>query len=110
VPKVWQCLSENTQQSIRAIAAVTGIPKSSVHRHLKAIERRQQHAESYLWETAEGGEWRKLMVFGVIYCFGIKGGIGADSLSDFFICCTWSSGLGVLPVRCGSWKCKSKGK
>jgi hypothetical protein len=83
VPKVWQCLSENTQQSIRAIAAVTGIPKSSVHRHLKAIERRQQHAESYLWETAEGGEWRKLMVFGVIYCFGIKGGIGADSLSDF---------------------------
>jgi DNA-binding transcriptional ArsR family regulator len=78
---------ENTQQSIRAIAAVTGIPKSSVHRHLKAIER-QQHAESYLWETAEGGEWRKLMVFGVIYCFGIKGGIGADSLSDFFICCT----------------------
>jgi hypothetical protein len=41
------------------------------------------------------------MVFGVIYCFGIKGGIGADSLSDFFICCTWSSGLGVLPVRCG---------
>jgi hypothetical protein len=77
-------LSENTQQSIRAIAAVTGIPKSSVHRHLKAIERRQQHAESYLWETAEGGEWRKLMVFGVIYCFGIKGGIGADSLSDFF--------------------------
>lgn len=82
--KVWQCLSENTQQSIRAIAAVTGIPKSSVHRHLKAIERRQQHAESYLWETAEGGEWLRLLVFGVIYCFGIKGGIGADSLSAFF--------------------------
>jgi hypothetical protein len=110
VPKVWQCLSENTQQSIRAIAAVTGIPKSSVHRHLKAIERRQQHAESYLWETAEGGEWRKLMVFGVIYCFGIKGGIGADSLSDFFSSVALGAADCVLPVRCGSWKCKSKGK
>lgn len=82
--KVLQCLCQRTQQSIRAIAMGTGIPKSSVHRHLKAIERRQQYGESYLWETAEGGEWLKLLVFGVIYCFGIKGGIGADSLSAFF--------------------------
>ena len=82
--KVLQCLCQRTQQSIREIAAVTGIPKSSVHRHLKAIERRQQYGESYLWETAEGEEWLKLLVFGVIYCFGIKGGIGADSLSAFF--------------------------
>lgn len=82
--KVLQCLCQRTQQSIREISAVTGIPKSSVHRHLKAIERRQQYGDSYLWETAEGEEWLKLLVFGVIYCFGIKGGIGADSLSAFF--------------------------
>jgi len=82
--KVLQCLCQRTQQSIRAIAAVTGIPKSSVHRHLKALKRRQQYGESYLWETAEGGEWLRLLVFGVIYCFGIKGGIGSESLSAFF--------------------------
>ena len=82
--KVLQCLSERRQQSIRAIASLTGIPKSSVHRHLKAIEHRQQYGESYLWETVEGGEWLRLLVFGVIYCFGIKGGIGAESLSAFF--------------------------
>ncbi|MFM7448016.1 MAG: DUF6399 domain-containing protein [Leptolyngbyaceae cyanobacterium] len=82
--KVLQCLSEKTHQSLRAIAAATGIPKSSVHRHLKAMERRQQYAESYLWETVEGANWLRLLVFAVIYCFGIKGGIGAESLSAFF--------------------------
>lgn len=82
--KVWQCLCEQTKKTIREIADSTGIPKSSVHRHKKAIERRQQNKESYLWETEEGEEWLRLLVFGVIYCFGIKGGIGADSLSTFF--------------------------
>ena len=82
--KVWRCSAVFSQQSIRAIAVATGIPKSSVHRHLKTIERRQQYAESYLWETDAGEEWLKLLVFGVIYCFGIKGGIGAESLSAFF--------------------------
>lgn len=82
--KILQCLGEKTHQSLRAIAAATGIPKSSVHRHLKTIERRQQYGESYLWETEEGGAWLRLLVFGVIYCFGIKGGIGAERLSVFF--------------------------
>lgn len=82
--KVLHCLSVKAQQSIRAIAVATGIPKSSVHRHLRAIARRQQHAESYLWETEEGAEWLRLLVFGTIYCFGIKGGIGSESLSEFF--------------------------
>lgn len=82
--KVWQCYAVKTQHSIRAIAAVTGIPKSSVHRHLRSMARRQQHPESYLWETEEGAKWLRLLVFGAIYCFGIKGGIGAESLSAFF--------------------------
>jgi hypothetical protein len=82
--KILQCLSEKTHQSLRAIAVATGIPKSSVHRHLKAIERRQQYGESYLWETVEGSNWLRLLVFAVIYCFGIKAGIGAESLSAFF--------------------------
>ena len=82
--KVWECLLGKTDQSLRAMSAATGIPKSSVHRHKKSIERRQQHAESYLWETVEGENWLRLLVFGVIYCFGIKGGIGSESLSAFF--------------------------
>ena len=82
--KVWQCWSENTKQSIRTIAKKTGITKSSVARHQIAIKNRRQYPESHLWETPEGQAWLKLLVFAVIYCFGIKGGIGADSLSVFF--------------------------
>jgi hypothetical protein len=37
-----------------------------------------------LWETVEGANWLRLLVFAVIYCFGIKAGIGAESLSAFF--------------------------
>lgn len=82
--KVFQCIHEKTQQSIRVIASVTGIPKSSVARHLQAIKRRSQYPESYFWETEAGREWLRLLVFAVIYEFGIKGGIGSDSLSSFF--------------------------
>lgn len=82
--KVWACLQRNAQQSVRDIARATGIAKSSVQRHLQAIRGRQQYPESFLWETEEGEQWLARLVFGVIYCFGIKEGSGAKSLSNFF--------------------------
>jgi hypothetical protein len=82
--KIFECIHEKAHQSIRTIASVTGIPKSSVGRHLRVIKRRTQHPESYFWETEEGGEWLRLLVFAMIYDFGVKGGIGSDSLSSFF--------------------------
>lgn len=78
-----QCWQETTCRSLRAIAKATGISKSSVGRHLKTRSRQQQNPESYFWETAAGENWLRLLVFGVIYCFGIKGGIGSESLSAF---------------------------
>ncbi len=53
--KVLQCLREKTQQSIRAIARATGIPKSSVHRQLMAIKGRQQYAPVVLVVNGGGG-------------------------------------------------------
>lgn len=82
--KIFECIRKKAHQSIRAIASVTGIPKSSVGRHLRSIKKRTQHPESYFWETEEGGKWLRLLVFAVIYDFGVKGGIGSDSLSSFF--------------------------
>jgi len=81
--KVSLCWQEGTNLSRRAIAKILGISKSSVQRHLTTQFRRQKYPESQMWETTEGQDWLRLLVFGVIYCFGIKGGIGADSLSDF---------------------------
>lgn len=75
--KVLQCLCAKTQLSLRAIAEATGIPKSSVHRHLKTIVRRQQYAESYLWETVEGEDWRSFAgVWGDKIASASKGELG----------------------------------
>ena len=57
--------------------------KSSVHRHRQAIKRRNQYPESSFWETAAGSQWLSRLIFGLVYYFGIKQGVGAESLSEF---------------------------
>ena len=58
--------------------------KSSDHRHLKALARRNQQPESELWETAAGAAWLRLLALAVLYSFGLRHPVGADALSDFF--------------------------
>ena len=82
--KVADCIKTDANQGIESIASAIGISKSSVHRHQQGIARRNQYAESELWETASGSSWLKRLVIGVLYHFGIKHGIGAESLSEFF--------------------------
>ena len=82
--KVADCIKTNAKQGIESRATTLGISKSSVHRHHQAIARRNQHPESGLWETAAGTAWLLRLVVGVIYHFGIKHGVGAESLSEFF--------------------------
>ncbi len=55
--QICKCLCENGKQSIRDVAHRTGFSKSSVHRHKQAMERRDVHPESWLWETEEGRRW-----------------------------------------------------
>ncbi len=81
--KVFQAVKEKSAKGIQAIASATGIPKSSVHRHQQAIVRRNQYPESEWWETEAGSAWLKLLVFGSIFFFGIKHGIGVGELSQF---------------------------
>jgi Family of unknown function (DUF6399) len=81
--KVAACVKENVKQSLKSIAVVTGLHPSSVNRHRKAIERRNQHPESSFWETELGTQWLKRLVFGLVYYFGLKQGVGAESLSEF---------------------------
>jgi hypothetical protein len=82
--KISQFFQETKNYSQRAIAKILGISKSSVQRHLSTRSRLNQRPESHFWETVEGEKWLRLLVFGVIYCFGIKGGVGAESISTFF--------------------------
>ena len=82
--KVADYIKTNVNQTLAAIAAATGVSKSSVHRHQQSIEQRQQYPESDWWETKVGYVYLVRLVVGVIYFFGIKQGVGAESLSEFY--------------------------
>ena len=58
--------------------------KSSVHRHQQSALRRNQHPESFLWETEAGQAWLARLIFATLYLFGVKNHIGAGQLSEFF--------------------------
>jgi len=70
--------------SIRKLAKCVKISKSSAHRIVIAVQKRNIHPESHFWESAAGMRWLKLLVFGAIFHFGIRHGVGADMISDFF--------------------------
>src|SRR5438309_367016 len=72
------------KQSIRNLADRTGLSKSSVHRHLQAMDRRDRSPESSLWETPAGRAWLIRLVVATLFVFGFKRGVGAETLSEFF--------------------------
>ena len=82
--KVAECIYIKGSQGLQAIANATGLSISSVYRHQQAIARRNQYPESWWWEIPVGSQCLKVLVLGVVYYFGIKHGIGAESLSGFF--------------------------
>ena len=54
---IFNAICDYGKQSVRHLAARTGLSKSSVHRHLQAIDRRDRYPESALWETEAGRTW-----------------------------------------------------
>ena len=83
--RICKCLCDYGQQSVRYLAQQTGIPKSSVHRLTQAMQHRDHHPESWLWETAEGRQWLTRLVIATLYTFGLKRGVGLDTISEFFV-------------------------
>ena len=75
---------EHGKESVRKLAQNLALKKSSVHRHIKAIERRNKYPESALWETESGAKWLFILVLAAMYVFGLKSNVGADRLSEFF--------------------------
>src|SRR2546421_4628696 len=81
---IFNAIREHGQQSIRRLAERTGLSKSSVHRHLQAAGRRDRSPEAWLWETPEGRHWLIRLVVATLYTFGLKRGVGAETISEFF--------------------------
>ena len=82
--KVAECIHVKGIEGLQAIANATGLSISSVYRHQQAIARRNQRPESWWWEIPVGSHCLRVLVLGVVYYFGIKHSIGAESLSEFF--------------------------
>ncbi|TVR66451.1 MAG: hypothetical protein EA420_01660 [Candidatus Competibacteraceae bacterium] len=83
--QICTVLRERGPQSIRKLAQATGLPKSSVDRHCKGLrERAGQVPEAELWEPEQGARWLRVLVLAVLLVFGLKGGMGAERISEFF--------------------------
>jgi DNA-binding transcriptional ArsR family regulator len=82
--RIFNAIREHGKQSIRHLARHTGLSKSSVHRHLQAINRRDRYPESSLWDTEAGRHWLLRLVVATIFLCGLTRGVGAETLSAFF--------------------------
>src|SRR5215468_538818 len=82
--RIFNSIREHGKQTIRSLADRTGLSKSSVHRHLQAIDRRDRYPESSLWETEAGRAWLIRLIVATLFVFGFKRGVGAETLGEFF--------------------------
>jgi hypothetical protein len=80
---VLNSIREHGKQSLRNLADRTGLSKSSVHRHLQAMDRRDRYPESSFWATPAGRAWLMRLVAATLFEFGLKRGVGAETLSEF---------------------------
>jgi Family of unknown function (DUF6399)/IclR helix-turn-helix domain len=99
---ICNSICEHGQQSVRHLAERIGLSKSSVHRHLQAIKRRDGYPESSLWETEAGRAWLIRLVVATLFVFGLKRGVGAATLSEFFRRLRLEAQVGCSPsaLRC----------
>jgi hypothetical protein len=95
--RIFKCLCDHGRQGVRRIAQQTGLSKSSVHRLTQARERRDIHPESWLWETAEGRQWLTRLLVATLYTFGLKRGVGVDTMSEFFARLRLATQVGCSP-------------
>ena len=82
--RIFNSIRDHSTQSIRQLARHTGLSKSSVHRHTQAMARRDRYPESWLWETPAGRNGLIRLVVATLFMFGLKRGVGAETISEFF--------------------------
>ncbi|NEP53575.1 MAG: DNA-binding protein [Moorea sp. SIO3C2] len=105
---VFEALQKKSAKGIEAMASAIGISKSSVARHQKGIERRNQYEASHLWESEAGSVWLKQMVCGTIFYFGIKHGIGVGEISKFLKALELEHHVGCSPSALARLKTQLK--
>src|SRR5215475_15082061 len=99
---IFNAIRDYGKQSIRSLADRTGLSKSSVHRHLQAMERRDRSPESSFWETEAGRTWLIRLMVATLFVFGLKRGVGAETRSEFLGRLRLDAHVGCSPsaLRC----------
>ena len=77
-------IQEKGKRAIRRIGENIGISKSAAGRQMVSQKERLQYPESPLWETAEGFNFIIRLYVVTLYTFGMKRGVGMESISEFF--------------------------
>ena len=77
-------IQDKGKRTVRQIAEGTGISQSAVGRQMISQKKRLQSPESTLWESPEGFRFLVRLYVVTLYCFGMKRGVGMESISEFF--------------------------
>jgi IclR helix-turn-helix domain len=96
--RIVKYLCDHGPQSLRHLAHQTGISKSSVHRLQHALASRSNAPEAGLWETEAGRQWLTRLVVATLYTFGLKRGVGVETMSEFFVRLRLQYHLGCSPT------------
>jgi hypothetical protein len=96
--RIFKYLCDHGTPSMRQLAQGTGLAKSSAHRLKQARERRDVHPESWVWETEAGRCWLARLVVATLYIFGLKRGVGMDTMSEFFARLRLEKQVGCSPA------------
>jgi len=80
------------------MAQQTGFAKSRGHRLKRAMARRGDDAESWLWETAEGRRWFTRLGVATLSIFGLKRGGGVDTSREFCARVCLDTPVGCAPA------------
>jgi hypothetical protein len=81
---MFNAIREPGNQSVRSLADRSWRSPSSVHRHSRAIGRRDHSPESSLGDTAASRTWLLRLVGATLCVCGLPRGVGAETRSEFF--------------------------
>lgn len=95
--RIFTALGKSDKPTCRELAEEVNTSKSSAHRQVQGIQKRNINPESHLWEHEEGYEWIRQHYFATLLMFGVEQGIGADTLSRYFKMLRLDTHIGVSP-------------
>jgi len=95
---IFNHITEYGTHRVRKIAKRLNFSKSSVCRRLKVIKKRENLPESVSFETQQGYPYQYRLYYAALYHMGIRGGIGAERLSDFFNDIPLNLFVGISPA------------